>query len=117
MEITREQFFAIPLAEERVPVPELGDGAHLLVRELTADELETWREQAFDRQGDELVPRATYRATLLTACVRQPDGTPFFAAEDQERFTKVPARVLYRLLNAAQRVTRISEPVEDAVKN
>lgn len=109
MPIDRQTFLARSRPPtEAVPVPELGGGATVLVRTLSAGEFLRLRQQV---QED---PDRAYAHWLTSCCVNE-DGSPLFTQADAEALAGADIRVVSRLIEAAQRVNVAS--AETAAKN
>lgn len=100
--LSREQILSRPPTIEQVPAPELGDGATLGVKLLSAAEF-LRLSNAAKPQGEQAY------ACWLLACVCDEAGKPVFAADDIEAVTALPFPLVNRLIDAAQRVNGTSE--------
>src|SRR5688572_27942676 len=96
--LTREQILAPrKLPTEVVPCPELGEGATLTVRRLTAREFINLTGKA------KATPDMTY-ALWVVACVVDDEGKPVLTEADVTALAEKEITLLERLADAAQRL-------------
>lgn len=105
--------------EEQVPLPELGDGAAILVRGLTVRERSEFERQFLSKKGDRLDNRVKeLRERLLIACCRNADGSMMFTVDDLKAIGNMSASIVERIVNVAQRLSGMSATdVDEIAKN
>jgi len=117
--LTRDQILAAEdLARETVDVPEWGEGAQVLVRELTAAE----REQHYylmvgdDDKVD--VKRAVgFRQRLCAWAIIGEDGEQLFTQDDVDALGEKSSQALDRIADVVRRLSKIGERTEELAKN
>jgi hypothetical protein len=106
MGLTREDFLrARDLPREEVPVPELGDGATVFVRVLTAaerDELETM--SMTERNGKTVPDLANIRARYVAFCACDETGQRLFTTADIPAIGALHHGAMARIADAAHRL-------------
>lgn len=117
----------LALKTERVPVPELGEDAEVLVREMTAAAREHYSDGLLAEDPDDPdeagAPKRKPRigqmyARLVAFSVVDEEGKLQFSEEDVEKISGLPATVVERIAAAAGRVSGIGErALEIARKN
>ena len=100
--LTRDQILSRPPTIEQVPAPELGDGATLGVKLLSAAEFLRLSNVA-KTKGDQAY------ACWLLACVCDAQGKAIFNPDDADAVGGLPFPLVNRLIEAAQRVNGTSE--------
>ncbi len=101
------------LPHEDVPVPELGDGAVIRVRCLTALELSTYQVGDWDRdpvKKESIYRGDTARGRLLALCCVDESGARL--GLDAAAWNAFRADVADRLFEVAQRISGLNAPVE-----
>ena len=113
------------LKTERVPVPELGDGAEVIVREMTAAAREHYSEGLLIEDPDDPdesgAPKRKPRigqmyARLVAFSVVNEDGELQFSESHVEKLAELPATVVERIAAAAGRVSGIGERALEAAR-
>ena len=95
----REAFFnGLQLQRRTVEVPELG--GTVVIRELSSREMyavqaKLWRGKGRDRYSDS----TNLREYLIVAAAETADGLPLFKDEDVPQLSRLPFRVLERLVD------------------
>ncbi len=104
---------------EQVDVPELGDGAHVFVRQFSAADrgkLETMGVQFKEGKQYDKVPRVRFLTVALSLCDEQ--GSRLFTDAEIDEIGKMPASVVDRIFERAAELNALSKKaVEDAEKN
>lgn len=117
MSLTKDQILnsSTKLKTKEVPVPEWGEGASVLVRELSGDERDKYDQQVFRKEGD----FEGLRAALVAMSLCEKDGSSmgFTDAEIQQLGSKSGAAI-DRLFEAAKDLSGMnSGDIEEAEKN
>ena len=125
MGATKEALLALSLRRESVPVPELGDGAEVIVQEMTAAARERYGEGLMyedpddpDEKGEPRLKRrvGSLYARLVAFSVVDEDGKLLFGEGDVERVAGMPARVVERIAAVAARVSGIGDKALEAAR-
>jgi hypothetical protein len=113
---TKEQLAKIPLKQEHVPLPELGDGVTVLVSELDGRAYEQLEEADYpaNREGKPTFQWSGHRARWIAACVRNDDGTPMYTTADLPQVETLPEHVKAALFKAARRLNGHAQAEETA---
>ena len=117
--LTRDQILAAQdLDREVVDVPEWGDGAQILARELTAAE----REQhyyAMLGDDDEVDVQKTvgFIQRLCAWCIIDDEGEQLFTQADVEALGKKNSQVLQRIADVVRRLSGLGTDTEELAKN
>jgi hypothetical protein len=118
--LNREQFLSKrPLRTETVDVPELGEGAQVIVSEMTARARDAYERSLVDLRGKTPRPMLeNVRAKLVARCVVDESGAPLFTEADVEAVGDTSAAAMDRLYAAAQRLNGMTKAdEEELVKN
>ena len=118
--IDRETFLRpLDRRRERVPLPEFGDDAACWVYGWTAGERTAWEKEFQKPNGKpDKVRQNEIRERLVVRCVRDDNGQPIFSDGDLEAIRQQDAAVIERVVNAALRVTGVTEgDIEELVGN
>lgn len=108
--VKREALLALGLRTEEVPVPELGNGTVVRVREMTVARREIWEAAAFEVVGEIRRARAAeFRAQLIIAGAVDEEGAPLFGPEDVGVVNGLPAAVGERIALAVLRVNGLND--------
>lgn len=108
---------AIKIADDRktekVPTDEWGAGTYVLVRTLTADDLDQYETSLSNRRKDGvIVNQRGLRADLVVlACVDE-NGQPLFESSDAQWLGEKSALVLDRIFDVADELSGLSEKVK-----
>lgn len=97
---------------ERVAVPELGEDAEIIVREMPVSKLLEYQLRNFDQTtGQPLADNPfQWMVSLLVACMVDEDGNSIAAQDDVPQLMEsLPMSVIDRLLPAAKRLNRMGE--------
>jgi len=117
--LTRDQILAAEdLAREIVDVPEWGEGAQVLVRELTAAE----REQHYylmigDDDTVDVQKAVGFRQRLCVWCIIDEDGEHLFTQADVEALGRKNTKVVDRIADVVRRLSGLAEETEELAKN
>lgn len=105
MPLTREQFLtsgaAIAPTIVQVPTPELGEGATICVRGMTAAERDEWHKIAYPKEG----PSPNQHARLVSYMACDESGKRLFSASDIETIGQMPHIVIERIADAGWKLT------------
>lgn len=102
------------LKREVVEVPEWG-GA-VIVRALTAQELDEFKSSNLIRTGDKYEANLVNgRARLVVRALVNEDGSRMFTDADAEELGKKSSTAIHRLYAAAARLTPLNEEAEEAI--
>lgn len=107
------------VATERVPMPELGDGAVAIVRGMSGTDRDSYEAGLVVQRGKRSsVNLQDIRAKLVVRCLINEDGSRVFADEDYAEAGRMRADLLDRLYKVAQRLSGVSdEDVEELGKS
>ncbi|WP_421350586.1 hypothetical protein [Aeromonas veronii] len=97
---------------ERVAVPELGEDAEIIVREMPVSKLLEYQLRNFDQTtGQPLADNPfQWMVSLLVACMVDEDGNSIATQDDVPQLMEsLPMSVIDRLLPAAKRLNRMGE--------
>lgn len=100
---------AVTLPTERVYVPELGDGAFVIVRGLTATQRDAYEKATWVQRGRKRVLVDNVRAKLIVKCLVDEDGNLQYTDADAPAIGKLRADVLERVFDACRRTSGMSE--------
>jgi len=101
------------LKRETVAVPEWGDGAEVIVQEMTALDRDKLRqEQLAVADGNPL----NLAARVLVRCLIAPDGSRLFVDEEAEALGRKSTAVLDRLFDVARRLNTIYGEAGEEIK-
>lgn len=107
------------LKRELVAVPEWGEGAEVIVSEMTGEARDEWGTAAYRIDGDKVeLVKKNFRATLLAFCLVGEDGERLFGPADVAKLGRKSGKVLDRLFAVADRLNGITgKAVADIEKN
>lgn len=97
---------------ERVAVPELGEDAEIIVREMPVSKLLEYQLRNFDQTtGQPLADNPfQWMLSLLVGCMVDEEGNPIASQDDvPQLMDSLPMSVIDRILPAAKRLNRMSE--------
>lgn len=97
---------------ERVAVPELGEDAEIIVREMPVSKLLEYQLRNFDQTtGQPLADNPfQWMVSLLVGCMVDEEGNPIATQDDvPQLMDSLPMSVIDRLLPAAKRLNRMGE--------
>lgn len=97
---------------ERVAVPEIGEDAEIIVREMPVSKLLEYQLRNFDQTtGQPLADNPfQWMVSLLVACMVDEDGNSIATQDDVPQLMEsLPMSVIDRLLPAAKRLNRMGE--------
>ena len=105
---------------ERVPVPELGDDAEIIVREMSVNKLLEYQTTNFNQVTGQPLAENPYQwmMSLLVCCMVDEDGNPIATQDDVPALMEhIPMSVMDRLTEVAKRLNRMNERALAAEKN
>ena len=106
--IDREQLLKpVPVPIEDVAVPELGDGATVRLRGMTAGQRTRFEQQFVSNTGKQRNTQ-TLRERLLIQCVIGADDQPMLTPDDIVAIGQQSSVVIERLVNVAMRLCGMS---------
>lgn len=106
--IDRERLLKpVPVPTEDVPVPELGDGATVRLRGMTAGQRTRFEQQFVSNTGKQRNTQ-TIRERLLIQCVIGADDQPMLTPDDIVAIGQQSSVVIERLVNVAMRLCGMS---------
>lgn len=111
IEDAEEVFSATVLARELVPLPEVGPGKAMWVREVTAEEQDDYEASLLRRTRDrsgtpQVEPEfANAKARFAVICCIKADGSQMFSRRDISKVGKLGARTLARLCSVGYRLS------------
>lgn len=115
--LTREQILSVPLKTETVDVPELGEGAQVIVSEMFGTAREEYERVIFDKHG-KLVSNKSLRACLVAVSAVDENGDLLFSPDDVDALGKTSSQALHRIYDAALRLNGMGPTAtKDAAKN
>ncbi|WP_439823620.1 hypothetical protein [Aeromonas caviae] len=110
----------LSLRQERVPVPELGEEAEIIVREMSVSKLLEYQITNFNQVTGQPLADNPYQwmMSLLVCCMVDEDGNPIATQEQVPALLEsLPLSVLDRLAPVAKRLNRMDELALAAEKN
>lgn len=102
------------LRRETVAVPEWGEGAEVIVQEMTALDRDRFRKTMYDENGDLVDVNLTAR--ILVRCIVDEEGNRIFTDDEAESLGKKSQNVLQRLLKVAEGLNGAGQ-ADEAIKN
>lgn len=110
----------LSLRQELVPVPELGEEAEIIVREMSVSKLMEYQVTNFNQITGQPLADNPYQwmMSLLVCCMVDEDGNPIATQEQVPALLEsLPLSVLDRLVPVAKRLNRMGELALAAEKN
>ncbi|MBP8065656.1 MAG: hypothetical protein KAY36_05445 [Aeromonadaceae bacterium] len=110
----------LSLRQELVPVPELGEEAEIIVREMSVSKLMEYQVTNFNQITGQPLADNPYQwmMSLLVCCMVDEDGNPIATQEQVPALLEsLPLSVLDRLVPVAKRLNRMDELALAAEKN
>ncbi|RWT79887.1 hypothetical protein [Aeromonas caviae] len=110
----------LSLRQERVPVPELGEEAEIIVREMSVSKLLEYQITNFNQVTGQPLADNPYQwmMSLLVCCMVDEDGNQIATQEQVPALLEsLPLSVLDRLAPVAKRLNRMDELALAAEKN
>lgn len=108
-------FVAVPRSYKVVPVPEVGAGVAIRLRNLTARERDDYEQdvQVKTKKGYELDPVHIREKLIIRTAVKADSDELLFDESDLPRLANMPAHVIIRLFRAAQELCGLTEDPEE----
>lgn len=99
-----------------VPVPEVGAGAAIRLRSLTAKERDAYEQdvQIKTKKGYEIDPQHLREKLIIRTAVDE-RGELLFGEDDLPKLADMPSVVIVRLFRAAQELCGLTEDAEEEV--
>lgn len=110
----------LSLRQELVPVPELGEDAEIIVREMSVNKLLEYQVTNFNQVTGQPLAEHPFQwmMSLLVCCMVDEDGNPIATQDDVPALMEsLPMSVLDRLVQVAKRLNRMDERALAAEKN
>ena len=110
----------LSLRQELVPVPELGEEAEIIVREMSVNKLLEYQVTNFNQVTGQPLAEHPFQwmMSLLVCCMVDEDGNPIATQEQVPALLEsLPLSVLDRLAPVAKRLNRMDELALAAEKN
>lgn len=110
----------LSLRQELVPVPELGEEAEIIVREMSVSKLMEYQVTNFNQITGQPLADNPYQwmMSLLVCCMVDEDGSPIATQDDVPALMEhLPMSVVDRLTEVAKRLNRMEERALAAEKN
>ncbi|MFQ2255801.1 hypothetical protein ACK33C_22540 [Aeromonas hydrophila] len=110
----------LSLRQEIVPVPELGEEAEIIVREMSVAKLLEYQVTNFNQVTGQPLTDNPYQwmMSLLVCCMVDEDGNPIATQEQVPALLeRLPMSVLDRLVPVAKRLNRMDERALATEKN
>lgn len=111
--VTAQQLLSkLAFRHERVAVPELGEDAEIIVREMPVSKLLEYQLRNFDQTtGQPLADNPfQWMVSLLVSCMVDEEGNSIATQDDVPQLMEsLPMSVIDRLLPAAKRLNRMGE--------
>lgn len=105
-----DPIYALQLARRRVEIPEAGEGHYVLVQELDGAARDAYDASLFEQRRNRVVMQLEHAtAKLVVLSVVNEDGSRRFGDDEIPRISKLPARVLKRIADAAKELSGISD--------
>jgi hypothetical protein len=120
MNLTRDAIMATvrTLKSEPVSVPAWGGTVH--VRELSANELDTFESSFAEERSKAIKDGVTYRPNvrgrMLVACICDAQGNPIFLRGDEKLVGDMAAHELEGLVTVADRLNRFTKSHQEALE-
>jgi len=121
MELTKQLSLADILnisdtVEEKVPVPEWGEGAFIIIRSMTAEARDSYEMSLFNNKSGEIERDfQNGRAKLVAACAIGPDGSRMFKTDQHVKMLgNKSCTVVDRLFEVCKKLNGIGhEEIEE----
>lgn len=105
------------LPQETVDVPELGDEAQIIIRQMSVGEMLGFEARCFDDKGQTALPFDEFMMTLLIQSMVDDEGQPIASLDEKEALlATLPGAVAMRLFKVASRLNGLSAGSQDNVK-
>lgn len=108
---------ALRLPQETVDVPELGEDAQILIRQMSVGEMLDFEARCFDDKGQTALPFDEFMITLLIQVMVDEEGQPIASRDEKDALlTALPGAVAMRLFKVASRINGLAAGSDDSVK-
>ncbi|WP_080169410.1 hypothetical protein [Salmonella enterica] len=108
---------AITLPQEIVAVPELGEDAEIIIRQMSVGDMLEFESLCFDDQGKSAIPFNEFMMTLLICTMVDEDGNPIASMDERDvLMDSLPGTVAMRLFKAASRLNGLTAGGTDDIK-
>lgn len=118
--LTREQIDkASDVVTERIPVPEWGKDAEVIITSMGADERDAWEASMIETRGNsQKMNYKQARAKLVARCLVDEAGKRLYTDSEVDSLGKRNGAVLDRLFAVAKRINALEKKdVDDLTKN
>ncbi|HHR4771596.1 TPA: hypothetical protein ACS55J_003255 [Salmonella enterica] len=108
---------AITLPQEVISVPELGEDAEIIIRQMSVGDMLAFESQCFDEQGKSAIPFNEFMMTLLICTMVDEDGNPIASMDERDvLMASLPGVVAMRLFKAASRLNGLTNGGTEEIK-
>ncbi|EBH1931900.1 hypothetical protein PQY08_002660 [Salmonella enterica] len=108
---------AITLPQEVVAVPELGEDAEIIIRQMSVGDMLEFESLCFDDQGKSSMPFNEFMMTLLICTMVDEDGNPIASMGERDvLMDSLSGTVAMRLFKAASRLNGLTAGGTDDIK-
>jgi hypothetical protein len=108
---------AATLPVERVEVPEIADGAYVLVRGLTGTQRDAYEKSMWVQKGRKSVRADNLRAKLIVKCLVDDQGNLQYSDADIAVIGRLRADVLERVFDACRRLSGMTDEEREEKKD
>ncbi|EJP0617803.1 hypothetical protein NVB27_002968 [Salmonella enterica] len=107
----------ITLPQEIVAVPELGEDAEIIIRQMSVGDMLEFESLCFDDQGKSSMPFNEFMMTLLICTMVDEDGNPIASMDERDvLMDSLSGTVALRLFKAASRLNGLTAGGTDDIK-
>src|SRR6185369_7730075 len=98
------------LKRERVPVPEWGEGAEVILQEMSALDRDRLRSELYSVEGDPV----NVAAKVLVRCIVDETGARVFCDEESEALGRKSTAVIQRLFAITRSLNEVLQTAEES---
>lgn len=120
--LSKDQILGAPdLQRETVPVPEWGEGAEVIISEMSGEAADDWAAETYTVDGDGedakvKVNRKNFQARAVAACLVDEAGNRLFTTEEVAKLGRKSGKVLGRLFSVADRLNGLTPKSRKALE-